>query len=48
MPDAQEQIARLGMVLVESDPPEKLAEFIASEGARWGKVVQQAGLAGTL
>lgn len=48
MPDAKEQIATLGMVLVESDPPDELLRFIAAEGERWGKVVRQAGLAGAL
>ncbi|HEX4893778.1 MAG TPA: tripartite tricarboxylate transporter substrate binding protein [Hyphomicrobiaceae bacterium] len=48
MPDAKEQISKLGMVLVESDPPDELLKFIASEGERWGGAVQRAGLAGTL
>jgi tripartite-type tricarboxylate transporter receptor subunit TctC len=48
MPEVKEQISKLGMVLVESDPPEELSKFIAAEGERWGKVVRQAGLAGAL
>lgn len=48
LPDAKEAIAKLGMVLVESDPPGSLVKFIESEADRWGKVVKQAGLAGTL
>ena len=48
MPEAKEQISKLGMVLVESDPPDELIKFIAAEGERWGKIVRQAGLAGAL
>jgi hypothetical protein len=35
------------MVPVSSPPAEKLQSFINSEMARWGKIVQQAGPAGT-
>ncbi len=48
MADAKEQIAKLGMVLVESDPPDELMKFVAAEGERWGRVVRQAGLEGAL
>lgn len=48
LPDAKEQVAKLGMILVESDPPAELRAFIAAEGERWGKAVRQAGLEGTL
>src|SRR5262249_60468806 len=47
LPEVQQQIISLGMVPVSSPPPEKLQSFVNSEMARWGKVVQQAGLAGT-
>ena len=36
-----------GMIPDTGTPPDALARFIDSEIARWGKVVQQAGLAGT-
>jgi tripartite-type tricarboxylate transporter receptor subunit TctC len=45
--DVQDQIIKLGMVPVLSDPPEALQGYINSEMTRWGKVVQQAGLAGS-
>jgi tripartite-type tricarboxylate transporter receptor subunit TctC len=48
MPEAKEQIARLGMILVESPPPEELQRFVETEGARWSEAVRKAGLAGTL
>ena len=47
MPDIQQQIIKLGMVPVISAPPEALQGYIDSEMMRWGKVVRQAGLAGS-
>ncbi len=45
--DVQQQIIRLGMVPAQPAPSARLQDYINSEIARWGKVVQQAGLAGT-
>ena len=47
LPEVQQQIIRLGMIPEEPSSPEELQRFINGEIARWGKVVQQAGLAGT-
>ena len=47
LPDVQQQIIKLGMIPGSTSSPEELEPFIASEIARWGKVVTQAGLAGT-
>jgi tripartite-type tricarboxylate transporter receptor subunit TctC len=47
LPEVQQQIIRLGMIPGKPSSPEELQRFIDSEIARWGKVVQQAGLAGT-
>jgi tripartite-type tricarboxylate transporter receptor subunit TctC len=47
LPDVQQQIIKLGMIPGSTSSPEELERFIASEIARWGKVVTQAGLAGT-
>jgi tripartite-type tricarboxylate transporter receptor subunit TctC len=47
LPDVEQQIIRLGMIPGGPASSEELERFIASEIARWGKVVQQAGLAGT-
>ena len=47
LPDVQQQIIKLGMIPGGSASPEELQRFIDSEIARWGKVVQQAGLAGS-
>jgi tripartite-type tricarboxylate transporter receptor subunit TctC len=47
LPDVQQQIIRLGLIPGGASSPEELQRFISSEIARWGKVVTQAGLAGT-
>jgi len=46
-PEMKEQIGRTGMVPMDSQPVAGLQQFITSEIARWGKVVQQAGIAGS-
>jgi tripartite-type tricarboxylate transporter receptor subunit TctC len=47
LPDVQQQIIKLGMIPGAAASPAELKRFIDSEIARWGKVVTQAGLAGT-
>jgi tripartite-type tricarboxylate transporter receptor subunit TctC len=47
LPDIQQQIIKLGMVPADSAAPDKLQDFINAEMTRWGKVVRQAGLAGS-
>jgi hypothetical protein len=47
LPDVQETVGRTGVVPVVSPPLAELPKFIAAEKERWGKVVQQVGLAGT-
>jgi tripartite-type tricarboxylate transporter receptor subunit TctC len=47
LPEVQQQIVKLGMIPGGSASPEELQRFINSEMERWGKVVRQAGLAGT-
>jgi tripartite-type tricarboxylate transporter receptor subunit TctC len=46
-PDVSAQIARTGMLPAETPSIEELQAFLKSEIARWGKVVQQAGIAGS-
>ena len=46
-PDMKAQMAKIGMIAVDSPSPEALQSFIGSEVARWGKIVQQAGIAGS-
>jgi tripartite-type tricarboxylate transporter receptor subunit TctC len=47
MPEIREQIAKQGMVPVDSGSVEALQAFIKSEITGWGKVTQQAGVAGS-
>ena len=47
MPDVQAQIGRIGMFPVDSPEPDALASVINAEVTRWGKIVEQAGIAGT-
>jgi tripartite-type tricarboxylate transporter receptor subunit TctC len=46
--EVQQAFMRVGVVPVVSPPLAELPKFIATEQDRWGKVVKQAGLAGTL
>jgi tripartite-type tricarboxylate transporter receptor subunit TctC len=43
--DARQQIEKIGLVPVESGAPEDLAHFVATEIARWAKVVEASGAA---
>jgi tripartite-type tricarboxylate transporter receptor subunit TctC len=47
LPEVQQQIIKLGMIPGGGASSEELQRFIGSEIARWGKVVTQAGLAGS-
>ncbi|MBX9827227.1 MAG: tripartite tricarboxylate transporter substrate binding protein [Xanthobacteraceae bacterium] len=47
MPDVQAQLAKIGMFPIVSPTPEELETFVSSEVTRWGKIVQQAGIAGS-
>jgi tripartite-type tricarboxylate transporter receptor subunit TctC len=46
-PDVSAQIARTGMLPIATPSIEDLQAFVKSEIARWGKVVHQAGIAGS-
>jgi len=45
--DMRNEFVRLGLVPVESLPPDELKRFVGSEIARWANVVREAGLAGS-
>ena len=48
LPEVQQPIIRLGMVPdTRGAGPDALQSFINAEMARWGKVVRDAGLAGS-
>lgn len=47
LPEIQQQMINLGTIPVSSPPPEELQRFINFEIGRWGKIVHQAGIAGS-
>jgi tripartite-type tricarboxylate transporter receptor subunit TctC len=47
-PDMQKAVIARGQVPVVSPSPQELSAFVAAENGRWGKVVREAGLAGSL
>jgi tripartite-type tricarboxylate transporter receptor subunit TctC len=47
LPEIQQEMVKIGMIPVSSPPPEELQRFIDSEIVRWGRVVHQAGIAGS-
>jgi len=47
LPDMKTQMAKIGMIAIDSPTPDELASFVGSEVTRWGKIVQQAGIAGS-
>jgi tripartite-type tricarboxylate transporter receptor subunit TctC len=48
LPEIQKQVTDRGQVPMASPTPAELSAFIDTEIGRWGKIVQQAGLAGSL
>ena len=46
-PDVEKHMATLGLIPIVSAPPDELRSYVKSEIARWGKVVQQAGITST-
>jgi tripartite-type tricarboxylate transporter receptor subunit TctC len=42
-----QQVAKMGLLAIDSPPPEELARFLQAEIVRWGKLVQDVGIAGT-
>ena len=46
-PEIQQQMIKMGLIPVDSPSVEQLQSFVASEIVRWGKLVQQAGIAGS-
>jgi tripartite-type tricarboxylate transporter receptor subunit TctC len=47
LPEVKQQLLNVGLVGVDSPGPDQLRKFVESETARWSKIVEQAGLAGT-
>jgi tripartite-type tricarboxylate transporter receptor subunit TctC len=47
LPEVKEQIVKIGLVPMDSPPPEALRTLIDTEITTWGKFVQEIGLAGS-
>ena len=47
IPEFEALMIKLGTIPVDSPPPGEVHKFLASEVARWGAVVEKAGVAGT-
>jgi len=45
MPEIKEQIAKLSLLPIDTPSVADMQVFVKSEIVRWGKVVQQAGIA---
>ncbi len=46
-PQVRAEFTRLGLLPVQSPPPDELRRFIAAEIARWGDIVKKAGMLGS-
>jgi tripartite-type tricarboxylate transporter receptor subunit TctC len=46
-PDVQQAIVKMGLIANDTAPPDELKRFLDAEIDRWGKLVQQVGIAGT-
>jgi tripartite-type tricarboxylate transporter receptor subunit TctC len=46
MPEVEKQLANVGMIPIVSPSPAELRKFVSTAVDRWGKIVQQAGIAG--
>lgn len=47
LPEMKQQLVTMGLLPVDSPPVDELQRFVATEIDRWGKLVQQAGIAGS-
>jgi tripartite-type tricarboxylate transporter receptor subunit TctC len=46
-PEVRRELSNLGLLPVQSPPPDELKGFIAAEITRWGDIVRKAGLVGS-
>jgi tripartite-type tricarboxylate transporter receptor subunit TctC len=47
MPEIEKQLANIGMLPIVTPSRDDLKKFVSTEVTRWGKIVQQAGIAGS-
>jgi tripartite-type tricarboxylate transporter receptor subunit TctC len=48
LPEVREQILKVGLLPLDSPPPQELRTFLDNEITAWGNLVEQIGLAGTM
>jgi tripartite-type tricarboxylate transporter receptor subunit TctC len=46
-PDFKAQVDRMGLLAIDSPPPDELKTFLDKEIASWGQLVKDVGIAGT-
>jgi len=46
-PEFEQQMTKMGLIAIDSPPPDELQRFLLAEIARWGKLVEEVGIAGT-
>jgi tripartite-type tricarboxylate transporter receptor subunit TctC len=47
LPEIRERFTGMGLIPIDSPPVDRLQAYVKSEIARWGRIIQQAGIAGT-
>ena len=45
--DFKAQVDRMGLLAIETPPPDELRKYLDAEIARWGQLVKDVGIAGT-
>ncbi len=48
MPEIREQMLRMGLMPVDSPSVDDMRKFMQTENTRWGNIVREAGVAGSL
>ena len=46
-PDFKVQVERMGLLAIDSPPPDELKKYLDREIASWGQLVKDVGIAGT-
>jgi tripartite-type tricarboxylate transporter receptor subunit TctC len=46
-PEFEQQVAKMGLLRIDSAPPDELMRYLLAEIDRWGKLVHEVGIAGT-
>ena len=46
-PDFKAQIVKMGLIAIDSPPPDELKRYLDAEIVRWGELVKEVGIAGT-